>query len=215
MLGGILVLALSIPMLSGTAYIIERGGSTIGIVLLALLFRRKASRTGLNWRALGYDRPTRPVVVAGLTAGLVLLLVVSEVTGPLDMFLFSKALDIHEKILRFIREGGIAAAALLLPDNGLLTPVVEEYAWRGYIQNRLTESMGLRRGVTVTALLFAMKHVVADFSVFRMTTLLVAAFALGLLRVRWGTTATTITHIVANSIATSFGIAQAFGWISE
>lgn len=215
MLGGILALALSIPLMSGKAFIFERGAVILAFSLLALIFRQKSKREGLTWQDLGYHRPARPLVIAGLIAGVLLLFVVGEVTGPLDSFLFPQGEKVEADFLRRLREGGILGSVLILPGNGLLGPIVEEYAWRGYIQSRFTEGMGLRYGVAVTALLFAVKHIVVDVSLFRTTTLLVGGFALGLIRIRWGTTTTTIAHIFLNSVATLLVMAAAFGWFSD
>lgn len=208
--GGILALSLSLPLVSGAVFALDLVAVALTVLLLGLLFRRRIRREGLSWRALGYARLTRPVVVAGLAAGGLLLIIVGDVTQPVDLFLFPGGTKRGADLLRMLREAGILAAALLLPLNGVLGPVLEEFAWRGYVQTRLIEGLGVRNGLALTAVLFAAKHVVVDLSAFRLTSLLVFSFAVGLIRIRWGTTATTIAHVVLNLVATSFGIAEAF-----
>ena len=210
LLVGFLLLGLSIPIPSGISFTVEQVASVVIFLLLGVVFRRRAEREGLSLEKLGYTPITRPVVVVGLTAAALLLLTIVVATEPIDNFLFPEGVKRQADFLRSLREGSWTAAVLLLPSNGILVPIVEEYAWRGYVQTRLIQGLGLRNGVVVTALLFAAKHIVADVSVFRLTTLLAASLGLGLIRTRWGTTASTIAHLCANFVATSVAIGQAF-----
>ncbi|SFR86355.1 CAAX protease self-immunity [Halomicrobium zhouii] len=89
--------------------------------------------------------------------------------------------------------------------NGIVVPITEELAWRGVIQTALTESYGTYAAVVVTALAFAGKHLVVDLAAppARVASLVVLAFVLCGLRARWGTTASTVTHLLANFLATA------------
>lgn len=88
--------------------------------------------------------------------------------------------------------------------NGLLVPVVEEFAWRGVIQTALTESYGSAVAVMVTAAAFVLKHIVVDLgaSPFRATALVILAFGLCLIRAKYGTASSTIAHAGMNSLET-------------
>jgi len=103
--------------------------------------------------------------------------------------------------------GGVPTWVLVvfLAGNGIVVPIAEELAWRGVIQTALTESYGTYVAVVVTALAFAGKHLVVDLAAppVRVTSLLVLAFVLCSLRARWGTTASTVSHLLANFLATA------------
>ena len=96
-----------------------------------------------------------------------------------------------------------ALGAFLLV-NGMLGPIAEELAWRGVIQTALSEAYGTYVAVGVTAVAFVLKHLIVDLSIspFRTTALVVLAFGLCGLRARYGTTSSTIAHVLMNSIET-------------
>ncbi|WP_218780602.1 CPBP family intramembrane glutamic endopeptidase [Halorarum halophilum] len=98
-------------------------------------------------------------------------------------------------------------AVLLLVGNGLLAPIAEERVWRGIVQTELVDTWGVAPGIAVTAVLFALKHVVVDGSVARLTTLLALGLVFGLVRHRWGTASSTVTHVATNTIASASIIA--------
>lgn len=213
-LGGILALLLRIvgilprtPQLPGQLLHIEFPLRGLALLILAVVFYRRASDEELTWGELGY-RWSRGVAIAGIVSATMYLALVQWGTGPLDQFLFHSSRG--QELLRMITEAGPLAAGMLLLFNGLGGPLVEEFAWRGYIQTKLTQGWGVGWGLVVTALLFTGKHMIVDFSIGRTTTLLVGALVLGLVRHRWGTTASTITHLVANFAATTLFIIMAF-----
>lgn len=209
LLGVILVLAASIPLVSGRSYVILQITGVTEALLLAAVFRRKTSMEDLSWPALGYTPFSRQVYAVGTIAGVALLLLVGFVTGPLDLRLFPYGEQLITDGRRMLREGGVLGASMLLFGNGILTPFVEEFAWRGYIQSKLVLGWGGRVGIVAAALLFAAKHAVREAPLFRPATLLLGASALGLIRARWGTTTTTVIHLLVNVVATSFSIAEA------
>ncbi len=205
----ILLSAASIPLVSKRAFVVLQLASITGVLLLAAIFRRKMSREDQNWQDLGYTRLSRQISAVGILAGAALLLFIAYVTQPVDLWLFPHAERIIAELKRSLREGGLPGATLLLIGNGIFTPFTEEFVWRGYIQSKLVLGWGDRVGVIATALLFAAKHIVADVALIRLITLLLFSFTVGLIRVRWGTTATTVVHLLANLVATISLIAEA------
>lgn len=174
-----------------------------GFPLVAGLLLWIAARRGRSPGELGYDWSLRSIV-AGVV-GIVAALVVVAAAAQVDALLFS--LD------RFGASFGTAVgdalratpalAALFLLGNGLVVPVTEEAAWRGVVQSELVEAWGVPAGIVTTAILFALKHVVVDLSVVRVTTLLALGLVLGLVRHRFGTASSTITHAGVNTISTA------------
>lgn len=97
------------------------------------------------------------------------------------------------------------ALALLLFVNGVVVPIVEEFAWRGVVQTALTRAYGSLAAIGITAVAFVAKHVVVDMTLspFRVAPLLVLAFVLCGLRDRYGTASSTVTHLVVNLVSTA------------
>lgn len=177
--------------------IILYGMTGVALLVLGGVFYRRVQKEQLTWLDLGYDVSNR-ILIAGILSGAALFGVTEWGTGPLDERLSGVTHAMEERL--FANEG-TAAFAVLLPVNALLAPLVEEFAWRGYVQTRLVAVWGVTAGVVVTALLFAAKHVVGDLSIDRTVTLLAGALALGMVRQRWGTIASTLTHAVLNLVA--------------
>lgn len=176
-------------------------GLSMGVLMVT--FRAIARRARLTAAALGYQW-SRGIVRAGLLSGLALFAVLL-VTAAIDRAVFDP--EGHGVWVRRLAGTGPALWGALLLVNGLLVPIVEEYAWRGYIQGRLVWCWGAPTGVAVTAVAFALKHVIADLSLTRVTTLAVGAVGLGLIATRRGTTASTAAHAFANTAATLLVIA--------
>jgi membrane protease YdiL (CAAX protease family) len=143
----------------------------------------------------------------GVTAG-ALALGMMWVTAQIDQALWG----LPEAALASFAEGlqaGTWVAVLMLVANGLVAPASEELAWRGVVQTALVRAWGPMIGIVVTALLFALKHVVLDGSLARMTTLVMLGLVLGVVRHRWGTGSSTIAHTVVNLASTSLIVASA------
>lgn len=183
----------------GTAAVVTL---TVAAVVLAVIFKRRAATEQLGLNDLAYRFGPR-YVLAGFVAGLSLFLVAWG-TAYIDAALFPNATVLFDLTVRLIVSGGPVTTVALLVANGILGPVVEEYAWRGYIQYRLTRAWGARAGLVATSLLFAAKHVVVDLSFGRAMSLLVGGLGLGVIRHRWGTTASTAAHITVNLLATFY-----------
>ena len=103
-------------------------------------------------------------------------------------------------------ETSTAASGLPVGVNGVMVPVVEEFARRGIIQTALVERFSPPLGIGVTSVAFAAKHVVVDRSLGRLTTLLTLASFFGIVCHRLGTGASTATHLPANLAASVLAV---------
>ena len=93
---------------------------------------------------------------------------------------------------------GFWVVVLFALAHGLVAPMTEELAWRGIIQSAVVQSEGVAIGIVFTAIVFTLKHALLDLSLVRVPSVLILAFALGAVRHRWGTTASTVAHGVVN-----------------
>ncbi|MGQ0568679.1 MAG: lysostaphin resistance A-like protein [Armatimonadota bacterium] len=183
----------------GELIILSYGLFWPAMLILGLVFLRRIQREGLPWAALGYG-PWRWAILPGLI-GAIIVLGLSFVEHPITHKLFGT--ESADQSMEMRRAAGLPAGIfLLLPANGVLAPVVEELAWRGYIQTRLIRGWGSRTGIAATVLLFALNHVVVDASFHRIVILLTGGLVLGVVGHRWGTSASTVTHVLMNSAAT-------------
>jgi hypothetical protein len=173
---------------------------------LAAVVLSRARRDRLTWPALGYHCDRRRVT-AGVLGG-VAALMVSALAGLSDASLFNRP-DIQDQFMTRVSSAGVPALLALLLGNGVLVPLVEEFAWRGYVQTRLARAWRPAAAVVTTAVMFALKHVAVDGSVVRVTTLLTGALTLGLIGQRYGTMASTVAHVILNFTGTAAVIAAA------
>lgn len=171
--------------------------TALAMIILAGAFRHRVRREDLTAADLGY-RWSRTTMLTGALCALALFTVALG-TALVDRLVFGAHGD--SPWSRRLAAAGPIGLLILLSTNGLLSPVVEEYAWRGYIQLRFMQGWGVLRGGAATALLFAAKHVIVDLSLERTTTLLAGAAALGIMAHRWGTVASTTAHAVTNLAA--------------
>jgi len=181
----------------GEIYLLSNALKWPAVIVLGIVFYRRVRREGLTWAELGY-RSGRSAVAAGLIAGVIWLGL--GVVSYIDAYLFGKG-DV-ERYNQAALAAGPVAELIMLPVNGILAPVVEELAWRGYVQTHLVWGWGPRTGIVVTSLLFAAKHNLVDLSLSRSISLLVGALVLGIVGYRWGTVASTIAHVVVNFTST-------------
>ncbi|MDR7523198.1 MAG: CPBP family intramembrane glutamic endopeptidase [Armatimonadota bacterium] len=205
--GGALAVALihDEERLFGTIGLVESIALWLAMLVLGAFFLRKARRQHLQPADLGY-RISRVAVLIGLASGAAILGLVGA-ASEIDQRLFdqSRALEFR----RSLSEAGLVNAVILIPANGVLTPIVEEFAWRGYIQRRLIVAWGAPGGILVTSLLFAGKHVVVDLWLGRTVVLILGSLALGVVGARWGTLASTVAHLSANLSATVLALREA------
>ena len=199
--GGVLAADLRGPL----GLILNAAAAGAAMVLLGTVFYRRSVKEGARTVDLGYEF-TRRALLAGAVGGVVLMGLL-EGTHGIDELVFSRwdllrALQpTEEEELRIAGQAVVALGLVLIPANGILTPIVEEFAWRGYIQSRLVAGWGAGAGILVTAACFAAKHMIVDVSMGRASTLIVGSLVLGLVRHRWGTGASTMTHLALNLVS--------------
>jgi len=174
----------------------------LAVVVLGVIYQRRVTREGLNWVDLGYRWSTTSWRVS-LLASLALVVVV-EGTSRLDAILFGNAME--ATVLRMIAAAGPLVGVLLLVANGIGAPFVEEMIWRGYVQTKLAIAWGGTSSLLATAAIFTGKHVIVDLSIDRIVTLFSLSLALGYMRYRWGTWASTVVHLAVNLAATGHAL---------
>lgn len=174
----------------------------VGFPGMAVVLSVLALRAGHDRGLWGYDWSLRAVAVGLL--GIIAAVVLSVVTSQIDAALFG----LEETGAAF---GGVVGdvlrttpllAVVFLLGNGVAVPIAEELVWRGIVQTELVAKWGAVVGILLTAVLFALKHVVVDLSLARITTLVVLGLVLGILRRRYGTVSSTVTHIGVNLLST-------------
>lgn len=198
----------------GALVVGERLGNLLAGDALALLVAFPAIALGVAWdaRRRGEGPSTweyrwnGPAVLAGACGGLVMVGLLN-LTAAVDQALFGLSPQLPTPMRDALQRGGVWMAALLLLANGVAAPVSEELVWRGVIQTALARVWRPSVALIVTAVVFALKHVVVDASAQRLTTLLVFGVVVGAVRARWGTASSTITHVVANLAATTIALA--------
>lgn len=183
----------------------------VGFPLMGALLSWVAIRGGRPPSEWGYDRSLWAVVAGGL--GVVVLIPVALVTIQIDAYLFGlqQANSAFAGAVAEVLRATPALAVLLLLGNGVVVPIVEEQVWRGVVQSELVETWGPVTGIAVTALLFALKHVVVDLSLVRLTTLVAGGLVLGLIRHRFGTVSSTVSHLGLNLLSTAAVVVAALG----
>jgi hypothetical protein len=179
------------------AFVGVLAATVVGFPVAALFAVRYGRRAGIDRDDWDY-RTTDRTVGAGLAAG---ALTVAAVQGVALLVAPVGGTAASEAAFGFLLadlEAGLWVLALFAFAHGVVAPVAEELAWRGVVQTALVESRGPAVGIAVTAALFTAKHAVLDASLARVPTVLVLAVALGLVRHRWGTAASTAVHAVVN-----------------
>jgi membrane protease YdiL (CAAX protease family) len=189
----------------GNALAGEVVGVLFGMLAAAWVIARYGQANGISIGDWEY-RWSPTTIAIGAMAGL-LALGLMWLTAQIDMVLWG----IPEEAMTVFAEGlqaGAWVAILLLIANSLVAPVCEEIAWRGVIQTAFVRAWGPWVGIGVTVLVFAMKHVVLDGTFARITTLLMLGLVFGVVRHRWGTGSSTVTHVLVNLYSTGVLIAS-------
>lgn len=173
----------------------------VGFPLIAVLIAWWGLRVGVKRSDWEYSFSLRTIGVGfgGFVAYLVLYAVITA--------LYSLVLGIQPSVGATglgLSESPTWAIVLLVIANGVIVPITEELAWRGVIQTALTKSYGTYAAIGITAIAFVLKHILVDLSapVFRVTSLVLLAFILGGLRARYGTTSSTVAHLLVNGLST-------------
>src|SRR3989304_5150930 len=126
--------------------ILNAAAAGVAMVLLGTVFYRRSVKEGARTVDLGYEF-TRRALLAGALASVVLMGLL-EGTHGIDERVFSKwdflkALQpTEEEELRIAGQAVVALGLVLIPANGILPPLVEEFAWRGCMQSRLVAGGG-------------------------------------------------------------------------
>lgn len=204
--GGVLSLQSIVGSTAATDWILL----LVGFPLMALLLSVAALRYGQSPADWGYEWSAR-AVGAGVVAIAVAVLL-TTVTGEIDAFLFGledAGAAFGATVTETIRATPLLAAVLLL-GNGVAVPIAEEQVWRGIVQTELVASWGARIGILATAALFALKHVIVDLAVFRVTTLVALGLLLGVVRHRYGTGSSVALHIGVNLLSSAGLVLAAF-----
>lgn len=172
----------------------------IGFPILALGIAVWGRRTGIAPAAWRYDWSFRPVIagVGGVIVYFILYTVFMGVYALAVGFPSTPSSPGSEMMPGWV-------LALVVIVNGFIGPVTEELAWRGVIQTALVREYGPLLGIGATAAAFVAKHLVVDMAapVFRVVSLIIIAVVLGLVRHRYGTASSTVTHICGNLLLTT------------
>lgn len=191
-------------LIPGPIFTINYAAATVALVMLWRIFRIRAR--GASRADLGYSF-SRAAIVAGIVAGAIFNPFVELGISRIDEWLVGPEPDMAIGL----KEAGLTIAALFLVVNGFLVPVVEEYVWRGMIQQHFRRAWGPVWAIVATAFLFTGKHIAADWYYGRTVQLLVFSFVACYVGSRWGTGASTITHFLANTASTLFFILDTYG----
>lgn len=177
----------------------------VGVLVATLVGFPVAALFAVQYsRQVGIDRSDWDYTTNGRTVGIGLLLGVLTVLAVYVVGLVSASIGGTETAVAAFGfllgdlEAGVWVVALFAVVHGIVAPVTEELAWRGIVQSAFVESEGVTIGIVVTAVVFTAKHALLDVSFARVPTVLVLALALGVVRHRWGTTASTVAHAVVN-----------------
>ncbi|SEP92710.1 CPBP family intramembrane glutamic endopeptidase [Natrinema salaciae] len=182
----------------------------VGFPLIAAILSRYALERGDTRESWGWDWAPRNLGLGVFAAvvGFGLLAGASQIDAAL--FGLDEAGQAVGEGLAAAFEASPALAVLFLVGNGLAAPIAEEQVWRGIVQTTLVDERGAAVGIAVTAVLFALKHVIVDLSVVRLTTLLTLGLLFGVVRHRWGTASSAVTHVLLNVVSSASIVAMAF-----
>ena len=100
----------------------------------------------------------------------------------------------------------IATSIIFILVNGLWVPVAEEFLWRGVIQTKLSYHTSPWVAITVTSILFSVKHAVVDLVLTRLLFLFVFGLAVGWAKQRTNTWISTLSHGYINLTGTIYWI---------
>lgn len=167
---------------------------------LKLLLQLRYSRP--FWRSLGWTRINGPGVAA-FAAGPLLAMA----TGFVGLLLKAPKIELAPLKGLLDSRGSIALLVLFV---GLLGPLCEELAFRGFLMPLLVRSLGAVSGIVLSALLFALLHGPEyEWSWRHVLLILMAGIAFGWVRYRTGsTTVSTMLHC-------SYNLTFLFAFISQ
>jgi hypothetical protein len=184
------------PIVDNT-FVVVLVATTVGFPFAAGVAVWYGRRAGIARDDLNY-RTTRRTAIVGIAAGLATAVAVQATGFAVTSVTGTEAANAAFGFLLADLEAGVWVLVLFTFAHGFVAPLTEELAWRGIVQTALVEARGPAFGIAVTAILFTTKHAVLDASFARVPSVLVLSVALGLARHRWGTTASTIIHVIVN-----------------
>ncbi len=167
--------------------------------LFTMLLPAVLAAAGSNLRParyLGFDRPRLVPTALGALLGLAGFVAANGVMALWVMVLPRRVLEWFPDVGR-IFEGPPLARAVVVAVAGLLAPLCEEAAFRGYLQRTLLRAAGPASAIAATAVLFALRHL--DLVRFPALALLGALF--GWLAWRGGSLWPAIAAHAANNAA--------------
>lgn len=97
----------------------------------------------------------------------------------------------------------VLGAVSLLLVNGVWVPIAEEFLWRGHVQPQLQASLPLGAAITLTAVLFSLKHAVVDASLGRFFFITAFGLIVGFVAARRRWQAAAVLHMTVNILATT------------
>ncbi|MFC6942536.1 type II CAAX endopeptidase family protein [Salinirubellus sp. GCM10025818] len=177
-------------------------GSLVGVMLgfpiAAWAVVRYGQRHGVTPGDWGYDRTPRALLSGFIVGGGLVILNLTVVVTVTEA-IFGQPEQISGLLIEGLA-GGLPVVVLFLLAHGLVAPITEELAFRGVVQTALTREQGPLVGVLGAATLFSLKHILVDGSLERVLPVVVLALILGIVRERWGTGASTVTHATVNVV---------------
>jgi len=90
--------------------------------------------------------------------------------------------------------------------NGLFVPIAEEYLWRGIVQVHLLRIFPMPFAISLTAVLFSLKHALVDGSLGRFLTILAFGAICGVVAQRSNWKKSAAMHIIVNTMSTLTGL---------
>ena len=183
-------------------YLLQRGG-----------VRQKACYTGFSLKNI-VQRNT-------LFTAIIIIVLGIQVVNRLDLLLFSginynpafiSSLENHLGKPVYVNApmypeySKIATSIIFILVNGLWVPVAEEFLWRGVIQTKLSYHTSPWVAITVTSILFSVKHAVVDLVLTRLLFLFVFGLAVGWAKQRTNIWISTLSHGYINLTGTIYWI---------
>ncbi|MBF2097129.1 MAG: CPBP family intramembrane metalloprotease [Gloeomargaritaceae cyanobacterium C42_A2020_066] len=171
-------------------------GLPLGALGLATLGRRwglGANQWDYHW-SLG-------AITAGLAGGVLYLGLLPLLSG-----LGLKGLPLALPDLPISARPAGSLGFLVIAVNGGLAAWCDEWMWRGMVQSALTRVATMTVGLLGTMAVFSLSQALISGVSNQWFDWLVLGFFLGALRVRWGTSSSTVARILINTVAaTSLG----------
>jgi len=149
------LLGLVLGALTGWIFVSPILGTVFGLVAATLFLRRE----GTTWRNLGFLKPMGigPLLGYTLLTLAVVFIVTNYLVTPVMVRLGAPPLDVS--LLQAAVQGDLVNYLIfLIPISWGSAAVGEELLARGFLQHRFTQYAGIRVGVVLQAVVFALGH---------------------------------------------------------